>query len=133
MRLLLDSSIIINFLRNKEKEVAFIASHSRDEIITSTICEAEVITGAFRGDPKNLTSHLSQIEKLFESFYDILSFDSQQAREAGEIKSYLLGLGKMIDDLDILIGVAAVVGEATLVTLNPKHFSRIKNLQIQSL
>lgn len=71
--------------------------------------------------------------ELFESFYEIVEVDREQADIAAEIKAELLKAGNIIDDLDILIAAAAITNHATLITHNVKHFARISNLQVQTL
>lgn len=133
MQYLLDTSVIIDFLREKEDIRDFILAHKEDTFISSTICEAEIYAGVYREKKENFILRRKQIKKLFSSFYEVLFFDSSQAEVAGQIKSELAKKGSLIDDLDILIGAAAIFSQSVLITKNPAHFQRIKGLQILEL
>jgi len=133
MTYLLDTSIIIDLLRKKDKARDFIASHADDVLITSTICEAEIAVGVYREESSKVALRKEQAEKLFSSFYQVVTFDRGQAIIAGRFKAELSRVGYLIDDLDILIAAAATSYNATLVTSNPKHFERIKNLQLLTI
>lgn len=130
MLYLLDTSVIISFLRHKEEARNFISSHINDELITSCICEAEIAGGIYREEKEKISLRQEQVDNLFSTFSAVLPFDGQQADLAGKIKAELQKSGQLIDDLDILIAAAVLASQAVLVTFNYKHFQRIKNLQI---
>lgn len=130
MQYLLDTSVIIDFLREKQEVKDFISTHKEDTLVTSAICEAEIYTGVYREKKENLTLRRKQVQKLFASFYEVFPFDSSQSEVAGQIKSELAGRGSLIDDLDIMIAAAALSSQSVLVTKNPTHFQRIRGLQV---
>lgn len=129
----LDTSIIIEILRKNEKTRVFLASNKDNIIITSTLCAMEIFTGIYKCNREKRNAHLEEARILFESFYDVISFNSSHAQIAGEIKADLSKSGEFIGDMDILIASTALANQAIMVTSNPKHFSRIKNLKILSL
>jgi predicted nucleic acid-binding protein len=51
------------------------------------------------------------------------------AEEFGRQKARLARLGAIVEDFDIAIG-AAVVLDARLATLNPKHMARVQGLVV---
>ncbi len=130
---LLDTSVIIDLLRKKGGIIDFLSSHPDDIFLTSCICEVEVMTGIFRYKGKDHSSITDKTQSIFTSFYEVASFDSQQAKIAGQIKAELLDEGEMIDDLDILIAAATICRQAILITSNLRHFNRIRNLQVQGI
>ena len=133
MNYILDTSAIIDILRGKEPVKKFISDHLDSTFSTSCICEAEVAEGVYREEKENIPIRQKQMKQLFSSFHQILSFNSNQADIAGRIRAELGKTGKMIDDLDILIAAAAIHLQATVITKNPKHFNRIKNLKVISI
>jgi len=133
MNYILDTSAIIDILRGKEAAERFISEHIDDTFSTSCICEAEVAEGVYREKKEDIPARREQMKKVFSSFYRVLPFDSDQANIAGRIRAELGKTGQLIDDLDILIAAAAVSTQAAVVTKNPKHFLRIKNLQVISI
>lgn len=133
MQYLLDTSVIIDFLRQKPPVRDFVLSHKDDIIVTSSICEAEIYSGVYREEKKNISKRKQQVKRLFASFYQVLSFDSAQAEIAGQVRAQLAKKGNLIDDLDILISATAISSQSVLVTKNPKHFQRIQNLEILTI
>lgn len=130
---LLDTSVLIDLLRKKSQVVDFLKKHTEDKFLTSSICEAEVWEGVYREEKSNFEKRRKVLEDLLESLFQIITFDSEQAQIAGQIRSTLSIKGESIGDLDVLIAASAIGNDAILLTNNTKHFSRIKNLQIQTI
>lgn len=127
---LLDTSVLIDLLRQKGEVADFIAKHPQDTFITSCICQMEIFLGLILGKPELLKSKKEQAEKLFSSLYEVKSFDSEQAEIASQIKAKLMEKGELIDDLDILIAASVLSSRATILTKNIKHFSRVPGLLV---
>lgn len=133
MTYFLDTSVIIDFLKKKEYIVDFIANTKNDYFSTSSICEAEVYAGVFRLKGEDREKYRGKVEKAFLAFNEIIPLDRDQAQIFGQLKAELAEKGQLIEDMDILIAAAALSRSAVLLTGNPRHFGRIKNLQIKSI
>lgn len=132
MSYLLDTTILIDLLRQKQSAWEFIDGHEKDQIFTSSICEAEVWEGVHR-EKENFIKRKEALEKLLSSFYEILNCDSESALIAGKIRANLGVKGEMIGDMDILIAATALNHNCILVTKNPKHFQRVPDLQVENV
>ena len=130
---LLDTSVIIDLLREKEEVRNFLRSHQDDLISTSAICHAELAEGVYREQKEQVEIRKKQLRNLFSSFYDVFSFSSEEADVAGKIRAELSLKGKLIEDLDILIAATALTHNCILVTKNPRHFQRISGLKLLSV
>lgn len=120
MKLLLDTTIIIDYLRGDEKAATYIQRLTSPMI--SIITEAEVYEGA--RDKKDLR----RIEKTLASF-TIIPVTPQICKVAIQIlKQYRLSHGLLT--LDALIAATAVTYNYSLVTSNVKHFRAIKELSV---
>lgn len=124
---LLDTSVIIDYLRNKPAALDLV-DNLDGELVSSFVCLAELYEGVFR-----VENH-DEVEKgvvtFFEGLSKIYGLDEYTARAFGEIRAMLKQHGEVIEDLDILIGATCIVNNLTLITFNPSHFQRIKNLEI---
>lgn len=122
--ILLDSSILIELFRKKDKQkTLFFGLTKKYKIFCiSSITYYEVGVG-------NRKSHSSYWEKLNENLR-ILPFDKECSDCAITIYLELLKTNKMIDLADILIGATALAHNIPIATLNDKHFNRIKGLEI---
>ncbi len=122
--ILLDSSVLIEIFRKKNKNETFFysLSKSNEDLNISSISYYEIGIG-------NRKIHVDYWEKLTNKL-SIIPFDKACSNTAIEIYQELLRKNKMIDLADILIGATAVTHKIPLATLNVKHFERIDQLEI---
>lgn len=130
---LLDTTILIDLLRQRSDVWDFLEKHPEDKFLTSCICEAEVWEGVYREKEADFAKRKRVLQGFLESLFEIIPFDSEQAQIAGQIRSTLPTKGEMTGDLDVLIAAGALASNAILLTKNVKHFTRIKNLRIQTV
>ena len=123
----LDTDIIIDFLRGKERAVRLIKKlyESNINLATTVINIFELSWGAYKLGKKRV----NDVEKLTESLI-ILNMTVKDAIKAGEEIAYLESLGLKIDIRDLLIGIITRENGYALLTGNVKHFNRIKDLDI---
>ncbi len=122
--ILLDSSILIELFRKKNKRNTYFYSlaNTYPILCISTISYYEIGVG-------NRKSHSEYWGKLSEQL-KILSFDKECSENAITVYIELLEENKMIDLADILIGATALAHNIPLATLNVKHFNRISGLEL---
>ena len=122
--ILLDSSILIELFRKKDKKKTrfYALSETYNELFISSITYYEIGIG-------NRESHKDYWEALCEDL-NVIPFDKACADTAIAIYQELLKTNKMIDLADILIGATALTHTLPIATLNVKHFDRIKGLQL---
>ena len=122
--ILLDSSILIEMFRKKDKEktLFYSLSQTSDDLCISSITHYEIGIG-------NRKAHADYWELLSENLR-VISFDKACSNCAVTIYLDLLNANKMIDLADILIGATAVAYNIPIATLNVKHFERIEGLKI---
>ena len=118
--ILIDTDVMVNFLRGHPKAVAFIKSYS-GIIVLSTIVVAELYAGV-KGD------YELAILDNFIAFCRVIPVTHEIARTGGihkrdYAKSHDIGLA------DAIVAATAIVEKADLKTLNTKHYPMIKNLR----
>ena len=118
--LLVDTDIIIDFLRGSDQAELYVKSHSQ-YIIISAVTVAELYAGV-RED--------SERESLdeFINLFPVIPITSEIAKIAGLYerdysKSHGIGLA------DALIAATAVVRQVGLRTLNTVHFPMVKDVK----
>ena len=52
------------------------------------------------------------------------------AERFGELKAELETRGESLDDADLFLAAATLVGDGTLVTANTRHFRRVPDLSV---
>ena len=121
---LVDTSIIIDYLRKTDKEkTLFWDIINTHECYISSVTVFELYSGA--KEPK----HLDALEVVL-SYLNILSFDEKQAKIASSVFQKLKAKNKLIEFRDIFIAASAISTQMPLATLNKKHFKRIDDLAL---
>ena len=86
----------------------------------------ELFFGAYKGQR---TEHsLAHIDALQ---FEVLEFDREDARQAGEVRADLARAGKPIGPFDVLIAGQAMARGLTLITHNTREFCRVAGLRVE--
>ncbi|MGC9399540.1 MAG: type II toxin-antitoxin system VapC family toxin [Anaerolineae bacterium] len=120
-RLLVNTDVMIEYLRGADKVVAFLESLERRPA-TSVLCTAELLAGARDEEECNVI-------RQFLLAFDELAVDAEVARVGGEyrriyMKSHNTGLA------DALIAATAAHHNLTLATFNVRHFPMLENVLV---
>ncbi|PJE62870.1 hypothetical protein COU88_02695 [Candidatus Roizmanbacteria bacterium CG10_big_fil_rev_8_21_14_0_10_39_6] len=121
-RLLLDTSIIIDFLRQKQKQQTYLYMLSNEDLYVSIITHTELYAG---GSVWEKTSAQNELKDLFSGI-TILSLEYEISCLAGKFKAlhYSMSL------IDCIIAATACIHTFTLVTLNMKDFVKIEGITL---
>lgn len=126
-RYLLDTNAVIATLNSANCSVARrVRRHAPATICISAIVVHELFYGAFKS--RRREHNVSLVDALQ---FEVLAFDTQDAREAGAIRAALAALGKPIGPYDILIAGQARARKLTLITHNVDEFSRVPDLSVE--
>lgn len=121
-KLFLDTSIIIDFLRRKDKKQTYLYRIAREDLYTSIVTHTELYAGKSVWENKIAREEL---EELFSSI-DILPLEQEISQKAGRLKAY----HPTMTLLDCIIAATAIKHKLDLVTLNIKDFADIKEISI---
>lgn len=128
MNLVIDSDILIYFLKGYTEIVAKLSSYPLEAVFTTRINYAELLYGAYNST--KIEQNLSTITIFLESL-SILEFDQKTCASFAEDKAKLKRNGNLIPDMDLMIASIAKVHNYSLVTNNMKHFERIDSLKLE--
>ncbi len=121
--MILDSDILIEFLRNNKKVRELISEIEKKESIgTTSINTFEIWLNV-------LPKEKNTVEQFFKLIH-IIEIDYETSKLAGEIFQKLKLKGKEIGSSDCLIAAACILGRETLFTNNKKHFEGIAGLKL---
>jgi tRNA(fMet)-specific endonuclease VapC len=98
------------------------------ELCLSAITVAELRFGA---DKRN-SRRIHRAIDAFLSGVDVLPFDATAAAKFGVVGSALATSGVPIGQMDTLIAAHALSVNATLVTNNERHFSKVAGLKVEN-
>ncbi|TMI78711.1 MAG: type II toxin-antitoxin system VapC family toxin [Bacillati bacterium ANGP1] len=102
------------------------ASSTGDFIGVSSITAFELWYGVAKSARRDVNSQ--RLEAFFAGPIDLLPFEDEDARKAGEVRAALERAGTPIGAYDVLIAGQALRLGATLVTANVAEFDRVKGL-----
>ncbi len=125
---LIDSDILIYFLKGKQEVVEKLSHIPMDDLYISRINYTELIYGAYN------SSKIDQNLKIIEPFLDnfkILEFTQTSSLIFAKEKARLKKNGNIIADMDLMIASIAIDNNCVLMTNNIKHFDRVQNLELE--
>lgn len=127
MDYLLDADAVIALLNSVDSRVAKQARlHKPADIGISAITAHELFYGAFKS--RRASQNVALVDSLK---FEVLDFDQEDARHAGEIRAFLAAKGIPIGPYDVLIAGQARARDLILVTHNVSEFRRVPNLRTE--
>lgn len=128
---ILDSDILIAFLRNKRNAVDFIKNiiKNGDPLKTTILNVGELYTGVYLSS--NVAGEIRILDLFLENF-EILYFNKQHAILFGQISADLKKNGFSIGPIDEMIASIVLNSKDVLITKNLKHFQRINHLEVKN-
>ena len=117
MNFLVDTDVMIEFLRGSKKAKRFIHSNINDMLL-SAVTVAELYAGIQEGNERELLSQFLNYVTIVPIDSDIAELGGLYKRDYG--KSYGTGLA------DAMIAASANTANATLYTFNTKHFPMVR-------
>jgi len=125
---LIDSDILIYFLKGKQEVVQRLSQIPIDDLYISRINYTELIYGAYN------SSKVEQNLKVIEPFLDnfkVLELTKTSSLIFAKEKARLKKSGNIIADMDLMIASIAIENDCTLISNNIKHFDRVQNLELE--
>lgn len=129
MRYIIDTDILIYFLKSNKKVVEKFSQINPKHISTTIINYTELLFGAY---------HSSKVEENLEAFKSflktikIMDFNKIAAEKFAQLKTRLKQEGNLIADMDLMIASICITNKSILVTNNVKHFSRLEELTVEN-
>lgn len=121
---IVDTNVLIDLLRQKEKEtllIEFLEKNPQETLAVSVITVEELYEGKSTRDSQKEQQVLALLSSL-----QILPYNFEVAQLGGKLaRDY----GPM-ELADAAIAATTIINQAKLLTLNKKDFSRIKQLEL---
>ena len=128
MRYLLDTNSVIALLNDRESRTSKRArSHKPADVGISAIVAHELYYGAFKS--QRAVANVALVDELQ---FEVVEFDKEDARQAGEVRAMLATLGTPIGPYDVLISGQAKSRNLVLVSSNTNEFGRVPGLRTEN-
>lgn len=127
-RVVIDTDLLIDFLRNKSEARTLVAEMEKEfQIATTVVNVYELFFGAHKSShkEKSLRSTRVLLRRL-----QILPLTPRAAQTAGNIMAVLEAEGQQIGLGDVLIAAIAITKGFAVATSNSDHFGRIDGLNL---
>jgi tRNA(fMet)-specific endonuclease VapC len=122
-RICIDTSVLIDYYRKKDKSKSILVELSRTYIFCiSVITKLEILVG-IRPETENFWTGIF-------SRMTIIPINELEFEKASQIIRSLKKQNKIIEIQDILIAATAIANNVKLCTINKKHFDRITELEM---
>jgi tRNA(fMet)-specific endonuclease VapC len=132
MRYLLDSNFciaLINGTASPQSKARMISGQrSGDTFLVSTIVVHELWYGVAKSE--QVAANTRSLGRFLSWPLEVLDFNANDARVAGEIRALLARRGTPIGPYDTLIAGQALARGLTLVTANTREFARVDGLSL---
>ncbi len=129
MKYVIDTDILIYFLKNEPKVVRKFNEVDANLISTTIINYTELLFGAFNSS--RVEKNLSKIRPFLDTLR-IVRFDKQSGEVFARVKTDLRKKGKTLPDMDLMIASICITNNYVLVSNNTRHFQRIDELRIEN-
>jgi tRNA(fMet)-specific endonuclease VapC len=129
---LLDTNAVIALLRNKPVEVREryrVAETAGDYLALSSVVLFELWYGVAKSS--QVQENTERLRILLSGDLDLLDFDDEDARTAGQVRATLEKSGTPIGAYDVLVAGQALRRGLTVVTANSSEFRRVTGLSWQ--
>ena len=129
MNYLLDTNACIALINGKPVSVRHRfqkAIENGAQVNVSAVAIFELWYGVEKSAQKE--ANTNQLHTFLAGPIFVMSFEEEDAKNAGTIRSILEKAGRPIGAYDVLISAQAVRHRMTLVTANSREFSRVKGL-----
>lgn len=127
MKFLLDTNAVIAVLKGETSVNIRLRQYQPSDFGMPSIVAHELFYGAYKS--QRLVENLARIDGLQ---FEIIDFDREDARCAGEIRAELTRAGMTIGPYDVLIAGQALARNLTLISRNLREFQRIANLKVEN-
>ncbi len=129
--MILDTASLIDLMKEEFAAVSKLKEIERDKvtqnIASPTLYELYVGIALSIKPEKEKRKVLDTLTSM-----NIIDFNAESAAKAGEVQGKLIKEGKMIDPGDAMIAGIALINNETVLTKNVEHFSRIRDLKIET-
>lgn len=127
MSYLLDTNAVIGLLKGTENLSSRVRRHAPSEFALPAIVLHELFHGAYKSRRKG-----QNLARLYALPFEVIDFDGEDARHAGELRAILGAAGTSIGPYDVLIAGQARARNLVLLTRNGREFEGVPGLTIEN-
>ena len=131
MKLVLDTNAVSALMKGDPKIIQKLQERSKDEVTVPQPVLAEISYGIERLPKSKRKERLKESFELIRSELARENWSDEVSESFGRIKATLEKKGQRIEDFDAAIAAHALARDATLVTANLDHMTRVPGLAVE--
>ncbi len=129
MRVVLDTSVIVEIDRKNEETISLIKRliDKNHEIFASTVTVSEILAGSYLR--KDFKRAVAEAKRIMGQFIWV-DLDAKIAEKTAQYIACLIAEGKIIEYQDTAIAAtSSVIGADYIITLNKAHFESVPGMK----
>ncbi|MBI4148398.1 type II toxin-antitoxin system VapC family toxin [Candidatus Woesearchaeota archaeon] len=129
----LDTSFIIDLLRNNREAVVAAQELENEHFITTEINVYELLVGLYKNENhERVRVEREALSELLDRL-SVFTLDRRASDQSARISAELSRKGQRVDPPDVLIsGIMLANGCSEIITRNTEHFERISSLLVRA-
>ena len=132
MSYVLDTNVIAALMRGEERVIERLERVTRPMVSVPEPAWAEIAYGLARMPRSKRRERLADRFALLRDQLATVIWSPAVTEAFGSLKASLEAKGQRLEDFDLAIAAHALAAEATLVTANVRHLTRIPDLAIEN-
>lgn len=132
MGILIDTSVFIEYERNRLDLAARIRGRESDEFFISVITASELLHGVHRAIEPSVKARRSAWVEAILARFALLPVDLADSRIHSQLWAELGARGQLIGPNDLWLAAQCISRGLTLVTGNVREFRRVSGLELES-
>jgi len=132
----LDTSVLIDLMRNPRSDVhrRVVSAVTRLRASSQPICTTRLNVAELYVGVELAHDTESERQSIAEVLQElpVLEFDDRAARAFAAITAHLQRLGRPVGDMDALIAAIALTNGQSLLTRNPRHFTDMPGVVVNT-
>src|SRR3989338_4963437 len=122
-KVILDTTVLVDFIRNKEDAVSFVKNLSeKHEICTTDINVFELYYGAYLS--KQTDKNVAAVKGIINIII-VFSTTEESMEISAKLLAELVKKGQKIEIKDVLVAGICLLNSCPIATQNKKHFERM--------
>jgi tRNA(fMet)-specific endonuclease VapC len=126
---LLDTNICIYAMKGQLNVLKKFKEHGQDALAVSSLVLAEMAYGVAKSE--RVEANTKALAR-FQGGMTILPWDESAMWHYGREQNRLRSTGKMIGEIDLLLGCQALAMDSIFVTNNTREFERVEGLRLEN-
>lgn len=132
MGVLIDTSILIEYERDRLDIEPHLSGREQEKFFLSVITASELLHGVHRASDSNIRARRSAFVEAILARFPLLPVDLATARSHSQLWAELASEGRIIGPHDMWLAATCLAHGLTMITANVRDFERVPGLLVET-